>query len=84
MLEVKCKDMADDRSIHIFSSYERVCYRKDDGNLIMQIYYYRFNTDDIVRNILFLGHYVKVISPACIAEKVKEQLKQVCENYKSC
>lgn len=43
--------------------------------------YNRFQKDEIVRNILFLGHYVKVISPQNITDEVISLIKNSYKNY---
>ena len=47
----------------------------------MNIHYYRFQREEIIRNILFLGHYVKVISPKNIIDEVVEIIKASYNNY---
>ena len=47
----------------------------------MNIYYYRFQKDEIVRNILFLGHYVKVLSPQDITDEIISTIKASYDNY---
>ncbi len=69
-LEIRNQNEAYDRCSFKFSPYDKVSYINDSGNLIMQIYYYRFQKDEIIRNILFLGPYVKVISPQPIVDEI--------------
>lgn len=80
-IEIINQNEAYDRCTYLFSSYDTYCYDKGDGRLIMNIYYYRFQKEDIVRNILFLGHYVKVISPQNITDEVISTIKASYENY---
>jgi len=47
----------------------------------MTIYYYHFQEEEIFRNILFLGHYVKVISPQTVVEKIIQIIRSAYENY---
>lgn len=77
-IEIKNQDEAYDRCAYLFSSYDTFCYDKGDSTLIMNIYYYRFQKDEIIRNILFLGHYVKVVSPKNIVDEV---VSNICAAY---
>ncbi|MBO5352964.1 MAG: WYL domain-containing protein [Lachnospiraceae bacterium] len=80
-IEILNQNEAYDRCTYLFSSYDTYCYNKGDDRLIMNIYYYRFQKDEIVRNILFLGHYVKVISPQNITDEVISIIKASYSNY---
>ena len=80
-IEILNQNEAYDRCAYLFSSYDTYCYDKGNDRLIMKIYYYRFQKDEIVRNILFLGHYVKVISPQNIADEVVSTIKASYDNY---
>lgn len=80
-IEIINQNEAYDRCTYLFSSYDTYCYDKGDDKLIMNIYYYRFQKDEIVRNILFLGHYVKVISPQNITDEVISSIKESYKNY---
>lgn len=82
-LEIINKNEAYDRCAYLFSSYDTYCYDKGNDKLIMNIYYYRFQKDEIIRNILFLGHFVKVTSPQSIADEIIAVIKASCENYNS-
>lgn len=80
-IEILNQNEAYDRCAYLFSSYDTYCYDKGDDKLIMNIYYYRFQKEEIVRNILFLGHYVKVISPQNISDEVISLIKDSYNNY---
>lgn len=80
-IEILNQNEAYDRCAYLFSSYDTYCYDKGDDKLIMNIYYYRFQKEEIVRNILFLGHYVKVISPQNITDEVISLIKDSYNNY---
>ena len=80
-IQILNQNGAYDRCTYLFSSYDTYCYDKGDDHLIMNIYYYRFQKEEIVSNILFLGHYVKVISPQNIADEVISTIKISYENY---
>lgn len=80
-IEILNQNEAYDRCTYLFSSYDTYCYDKGDDKLIMNIYYYRFQKDEIVRNILFLGHYVKVLSPKNITDEIITSIKASYDNY---
>ena len=80
-LEILNQNEAYDRCAYLFSSYDTYCYDMGDDRLIMNIYYYRFQKNEIVRNILFLGHYAKVVSPRNIVDEVIAAIQASYENY---
>ena len=80
-IEIKNQADAYDRCTYLFSSFDTYCYDQGDDTLIMNIYYYRFQKDEIIRNILFLGHYVKVLSPKDITDEVVTSIKNAYEQY---
>lgn len=80
-IEILNQNDAYDRCAYLFSSYDTYCYDKGNDKLIMNIYYYRFQRDEVIRNILFLGYYVKVISPKSIADEIVLAIKASYENY---
>lgn len=81
-IEIKNQADAYDRCTYLFSSYDTFCYDKGDDTLIMNIYYYRFQKDEIIRNILFLGHYVKVVSPKNIVDEVISEITAAYNAYR--
>lgn len=81
-IEIRNQAEAYDRCAYLFSSFDTFCYDKGDDTLIMNIYYYRFQKDEIVRNILYLGRYVKVVSPENIVDEVKTSIMDSLCLYK--
>lgn len=79
-LEILNQREAYDRCTYLFSSYDTYCYEQNN-KLTMTIYYYHFQEEEIFRNILFLGHYVKVISPQTVVEKIIQIIRSAYENY---
>ena len=80
-IEIKNQAEAYDRCAYLFSSYDTFCYDKGNDILIMNIYYYRFQKSEIIRNILFLGHYVKVVSPKNIVDEVASEITAAYNAY---
>lgn len=80
-IEIKNQADAYDRCTYLFSSFDTYCYDKGDDTLIMNIYYYRFQREEIIRNILYLGHYVKILSPKDITDEVIASIKNAYDHY---
>lgn len=80
-IEIKNQAEAYDRCTYLFSSYDTFCYDKGTDVLIMNIYYYRFQKSEIIRNILFLGHYVRVVSPKNIVDEVVSEITAAYNTY---
>lgn len=80
-IEIRNQAEAYDRCAYLFSSYDTFCYDKGNDTLLMNIYYYRFQKDEIIRNILFLGHYVKVVSPKNIVDEVVSNISAAYNTY---
>lgn len=81
LLEIQNRDDAYYRCSYIFSSYNTFCYEKDEKTLLMHIYYYRFQKEELLRNILFLGPYVKVIGPQQIVDDIVQMLAESVQAY---
>lgn len=81
VIEIINKDDAYDRSAYLFSPYNTYCYDIGNDNLQMQIYYYRFQKDEIIRNILFLGPYIKVVSPKNVMDEIIKIMQRSFSNY---
>ncbi len=80
-IEIQSQAEAYDRCAYLFSSYNTVCYDKGNNSLIMRIYYYRFQKEEIIRNILYLGHYVKIIAPEPLVEEVISEIRRAYKAY---
>lgn len=70
-----------DRCSYKFASFDRICYENEEGHLIMNIYYYRFQKDEILRNLMFLGPTVKIIAPEDIKNEYILNLKAAFDKY---
>ena len=69
-------NMSNDRISHLLSIYESECY-ESGGKLMMDIYYYDFQHEDIIRSILALGKYVRVVSPENVRSEIIDNLMTV-------
>lgn len=72
-----------DRCCYKFASFDRVCYENKNGDLTMNIYYYRFQKDEILRNIMFLGPSIKIISPDAIKKEYITLLQNALKKYEA-
>lgn len=81
VIEITDEKSGYDRCCYLFSSFDRICYENENGNLTMNIFYYRFQKDEIIRNLLFLGPAVRILSPTTIRDELILILKETYERY---
>ena len=56
---------------------------KENDNIYMKIFYYKeYQQEDILRGILQLGRFVKLIAPDSLVDKIKEIIMKKSEIYK--
>lgn len=83
IIEIDNQDNAPQRCSYLFANYEREIYTKDNKIHMKLKYYKEYQYEDIIYNILFLGKYVKVISPENVVEEIKNIIKEkICNYYK--
>jgi len=75
VLEVTDKNYAMERCFMCFSRMERTARELGDNKYEIKLNYYLFEEEGIIRDILSLGPYVKVISPKRIQEEVIKRVK---------
>lgn len=68
---------AEDRFSHLFSSFDTVNYINSDNNIISEIRYYDFQYEDILRRILSLGIYARVLKPDYVKDSIIDILKNI-------
>jgi len=76
VLEVTDKKAAMERCFMCFSGMERTARSLGNNKYEIRLNYYLFEEDNIVRSIISLGPYVKVLSPQSIADKVIDKVKK--------
>lgn len=82
IIQINNENNALQRSAYIFAHYEKMMYKEND-KIYMKIYYYEeFQQEDILRGILQLGMFVKLIEPKSLVEKIKEIIIKKSEIYK--
>lgn len=79
VLEVMDKKASMERCFMSFSELERYfrCIEKDKYE--MKLFYYTFEEEEIIRKILALGPYVKVVSPLGIKEEIVRRIRRALE-----
>ncbi len=64
-----------DRFSHLFANYDTIAYENETSNLIAEITYYDFQYNDLLRRLLMLGRYVRVIGPDAVRDNIIEILR---------
>lgn len=78
VLEVTDIKAAMERSFMCFSGMERTARNLGNNKYEIRLNYYLFEEENLIRNIISLGPYVKVISPQRIADEiVKRVIKSI-------
>ena len=66
-----------ERALHSFSGYKKDGVFDRENNIHrLSIYYYEFDEYELIKDIIALGSYVRVISPLSIKEKILGKVKQ--------
>lgn len=79
IFEVIDKKMAMERCFMSFSGMERSSRCLGEDRYEIKLFYYVFEEEDIIRKILTLGPYVKIISPQRIADEVIKKIQRALE-----
>lgn len=79
VLEVTDKKAAMERCFMSFSEMERCSRCIGEDKYEMKLFYYIFEEEEIIRKILSLGPYVKVISPQRIREEVVKRIRRAID-----
>lgn len=79
VLEVTDKNSAMERSFMCFSGMERSAKQIAENKYELHLNYYIFEEENLIRSILSLGPYIKVISPQKIREEVIYRVKKSLE-----
>ena len=79
VLEVTDKKAAMERSFMSFSGLERTAKIIGRNKYELRLNYYLFEEEDLIRSIISLGHYVKVLSPQRIADEIVKRVKKALE-----
>lgn len=79
VVELKDERGAMERCFMSFSGYERSSRSLGHNKYEIKLYYYTFEEDEVVRKIIALGPYVRVISPQRIIGMVVNQIRKAME-----
>lgn len=78
-LELKRIHSSIERTFRTFSDYETIAYYKDEIHYL-EIYYYEFDKQQIITNILSLGDAVVVDKDSPLYEDIRNEIKQIMLN----
>lgn len=81
ILEVTDRKAAMERCFMCFSGMERTARDLGDNKYEIRLNYYLFEEENLIRNIISLGPYVKVVSPQRIADEVIRRVKKSIDMY---
>lgn len=81
VLEVTDRKAAMERCFMCFSGMERTARGLGDDKYEIRLNYYLFEEENLIRNIISLGPYVKVASPQRIADEIVRRVKKSIEMY---
>ncbi|GAE86689.1 WYL domain-containing protein [Acetivibrio straminisolvens] len=81
VLEVMDRKAAMERCFMCFSGMERTARSLGNNKYEIRLNYYLFEEENIIRNIISLGPYVKVISPQRIADEIVSRVKKAISLY---
>lgn len=65
---------ANDRVSHLFSDFDTLVHKNENGNLIYEITYYDFQENQVLDALLTLGKYIKILGPDSLLETIKNLL----------
>ncbi|MCX7747939.1 MAG: WYL domain-containing protein [Clostridia bacterium] len=82
ILKVTDKRAAMERCFMSFSGMERSARCIGEDQYEIKLFYYTFEEEEVLRNILALGPFVKVISPKRIEEEIIRRIKKSLEMIK--
>ncbi len=82
-LDVEPVDHVIERCFRIFSFYDRrAVYDKDNDKYSLEIQYYKFDQNEVIRDILSLGSSVTVIEPKMLQREIVRRIKNSVARYK--
>ncbi|ADU73442.1 putative DNA-binding transcriptional regulator YafY [Acetivibrio thermocellus AD2] len=81
ILEVTDEKAAMERCFMCFSGMERTARSLGNNKYEIKLNYYLFEEENLIRNIISLGPYVKVISPQRIVDEVVARVKKAISLY---
>lgn len=70
VLRVSPENNTPSRAIRYFSQYDTTAVKEADGSLRMEIQYYVFDEETLLRGIISFGRFVQVLSPEHMVQKM--------------
>lgn len=81
LLEVTDRKAAMERCFMCFSGMERTARELGNNKYEIRLNYYLFEEENLIRDIISLGPYVKVISPQRIVDEIIRRVKKSIDMY---
>ena len=81
ILEVTDKKAAMERCFMCFSGMERTARSLGNDKYEIRLNYYLFEEENLIRSIISLGPYVRVVSPGRIADEIVARVKKSISMY---
>lgn len=82
-MRVRSERHALERLFRLFSYYQReLDYDKDTNTYILKVYYYDFDQNALMRNLLSAGHMITVIEPEELRQEMIRNIRDSLGRYK--
>ena len=75
ILRVSPEKNTPERAVRFFSQYNTAALPEPDGGLRMEIRYYSFDAETLLRQIIAFGPYVQILSPPDMIARMREFLR---------
>lgn len=72
---------ARERTYTLFSAFDKKAFIEQDGSYHLTVYFCTFEQEDVLRRILSLGPYARVLEPTSIRDEIVRRLRKAQELY---
>ena len=72
---------ARERTYTLFSAFDKKAFIERDGSYHLTIYFCTFEQEDVLRRILSLGPYARVLEPTSVRDEIVRRLRKAQELY---
>ena len=72
---------ARERTYTLFSAFDKKAFIERDGSYHLTVYFCTFEQEDMLRRILSLGPYARVLEPTSIRDEIVRRLRKAQELY---
>ena len=81
-MRVRSERHALERLFRLFSYYQReLDYEKETNTYILKVYYYDFDQNALMRNLLSAGHLITVIEPEELRQEMIRNIRESLDRY---